>query len=134
MSGQKIIIGFTVIAAVMIAMVLYNAGGGFVYYYTVDEVKSKAVKTDKEIKVAGRLYSEPVRIAEDKPSYRFEITGGGKRIEVEFTGVLPDTLKTGREVVVQGRWTGKTLIASDLMTKCPSKYEKKLHSASGGGM
>ncbi len=50
-----------------------------------------------------------------------------KRVEVLYRGIVPDTFKDGREVVVTGTMEGGTFVArrDTLLTKCPSKFEGK---------
>lgn len=43
-------------------------------------------------------------------------------IDVIYYGALPDTLRTGRDVILQGKYDGEKFIASSLLTQCPSKY------------
>lgn len=47
-------------------------------------------------------------------------------IRVRYSGVVPDTFKPGAEVILEGSFAqgGKEFLATTLMTKCPSKYEK----------
>jgi len=46
-------------------------------------------------------------------------------IGVVYQGLMPDAFGEGREVVVEGTFDTKarTLHATKLVTKCPSKYE-----------
>ncbi len=55
---------------------------------------------------------------------RFNVTDGQAAIPVEYHGVVPDTFVDGADVVVEGglRQDG-TFVASNLLAKCPSKYE-----------
>lgn len=48
-------------------------------------------------------------------------------LPVVFNGAVPDTFKSGAEVIVEGNIDNatKAFQARTLMTKCPSKYEKK---------
>ena len=48
-------------------------------------------------------------------------------LPVVYKGAVPDTFKAGAEVIVEGNIDGatKAFQARTLMTKCPSKYEKK---------
>ncbi|MFW6324087.1 MAG: cytochrome c maturation protein CcmE [Desulfovibrionales bacterium] len=48
-----------------------------------------------------------------------------KAIPVVYTGSVPDTFKAGVEVIVEGSMKEDSFLASTLMTKCPSKYEKQ---------
>ena len=51
----------------------------------------------------------------------------GKRVEVLYHGIVPDTFKDGREIVVTGTMQAGTFVArrDTLLTKCPSKFEGK---------
>ncbi|MGH7681769.1 MAG: cytochrome c maturation protein CcmE [Candidatus Eiseniibacteriota bacterium] len=59
------------------------------------------------------------------PRLHFKMTDGKEAIAVVYEGLMPDAFAAGREVVVEGtyRHTDRTLVASKLVTKCPSKYE-----------
>lgn len=50
-----------------------------------------------------------------------------KTVEILYRGVVPDTFKDGREIVVTGKMDGGTFVAKrdTLLTKCPSKFEGK---------
>lgn len=50
-----------------------------------------------------------------------------KTVEILYKGVVPDTFKDGREIVVTGKMEGGTFVAKrdTLLTKCPSKFEGK---------
>lgn len=47
----------------------------------------------------------------------------GKRIKVELEGAKPNNFEIATSIVVKGRIDGSTLKASNVLTKCPSKYE-----------
>jgi cytochrome c-type biogenesis protein CcmE len=48
-----------------------------------------------------------------------------KSVPVEYSGQVPDPLREGREVIVDGELVDGTLVAEkdSLITKCPSKFE-----------
>jgi cytochrome c-type biogenesis protein CcmE len=48
-------------------------------------------------------------------------------IRVEYRGAVPDTFKVAAEVIVEGSFINgnKAFKANSLITKCPSKYQKK---------
>mgnify|MGYP002084035395 CR=1 FL=1 len=50
-----------------------------------------------------------------------------KTVEILYRGIVPDTFKDGREIVVTGTMEAGTFVArrDTLLTKCPSKFEKK---------
>jgi cytochrome c-type biogenesis protein CcmE len=129
----------TTIGKVILTVALFLAGGGFLvyaslddaqYYEMVDKVAADPDKwVGKDLKLHG--YVEPGSIREEmvngKVLRTFVLEMNGRRIEVKFEGVKVDNLKDRAEVVAQGRLfaRGSSLEfeASELMAKCPSKYE-----------
>ncbi len=60
----------------------------------------------------------------DGGTIRFTLTDGQESLQVQFTGVTPQNLDEGKDVVAVGSLTGEaTLDAEQLLVKCPSKYE-----------
>jgi cytochrome c-type biogenesis protein CcmE len=51
----------------------------------------------------------------------------GKTVPVVYHGSVPDLFKSGRDVVVDGRYRNGVFVAkrNTLVTKCPSKYTPK---------
>jgi cytochrome c-type biogenesis protein CcmE len=46
------------------------------------------------------------------------------KIKVEYKGVMPDTLREGRDVIMEGSFSPETgFLATTLSTQCPSKYQ-----------
>jgi cytochrome c-type biogenesis protein CcmE len=48
-------------------------------------------------------------------------------VPVRYSGTVPDPFREGREVIVDGRLEGETLLAQrdSLITKCPSKFAEE---------
>ena len=44
-------------------------------------------------------------------------------VPVVYKGLKPDMFAPGRDVIIEGEFVNGTLIARQLMTQCPSKYE-----------
>ena len=48
-------------------------------------------------------------------------------VPVSYQGILPDMFAEGRDVIVEGLYTlEQQLVASTIMTSCPSKYEPEI--------
>lgn len=64
-----------------------------------------------------------------KGGLRFRVgdIGGRASVPVVYRGSVPDMFKTGRHVVVDGRYANGVFVAKHdtLVTKCPSKYAPK---------
>ena len=46
----------------------------------------------------------------------------GPLLPVRYRGLIPDTLKADRDVILEGNFDGREFVAKNLMTQCPSKY------------
>jgi len=73
----------------------------------------------------GKVATGSVVYDQREPRLEFKVTDGKEAIGVVYEGLMPDAFAAGREVVVEGtyRHAERTLHASKLVTKCPSKYE-----------
>jgi len=123
----------------------YGAGlydsGALAYYQTLEEFRSAG--SSRPARVHG--YVAPGSIERDVPGrqVRFllqsapshgsapKAAGAGAALAVAFAGLdVPDLFGPGAEVVVEGRLTaGGAFLASNVLAKCPSKFE----SAAAGG-
>jgi cytochrome c-type biogenesis protein CcmE len=90
----------------------------------------------KRLNVGGHVLS----LTADRGTleYRFEIESRPPRphavLKARYRGLVPDTFKTGGEVVATGKLAEDgTLVAETIMAKCPSKYEMKGGPAIGSG-
>jgi len=78
--------------------------------------------------VTGKVVSSE----RDGAELRFEITdpdGGSATLPVEYSGIVPDPFRDGREVIVTGTLEESgVLIAEEdsLITKCPSKFSDEV--------
>jgi cytochrome c-type biogenesis protein CcmE len=82
------------------------------------------------IRVAGRVSSDPIDYAV-QPAFELKFTvldPGTKELgvgglPVVYRGVKPDMFAPGRDVIMDGNFSGGVLEATKLLTQCPSKYE-----------
>ena len=47
----------------------------------------------------------------------------GDEVKVLYHGARPNNFEIAESIVVKGKYEGSIFIASDILTKCPSKYE-----------
>lgn len=108
----------------------YSSRGHTSYYKMVDEVAAAPDIWDgKILKVHGWVEAGSIHEAvQDQEMHRsFVLEHKGRRILVKNTGPKPDTFRDKAEVVAEGKIVLENgepvLIATNLMAKCPSKYE-----------
>jgi cytochrome c-type biogenesis protein CcmE len=89
----------------------------------VDEVAlDPAAWYGKSLQLHGFVTGQ-VMVKPDTLDYKFEIQNNGHTIPATYRGVVPDTFKTGSEVVLSGRLEPHGFVADGVTAKCPSKYE-----------
>ena len=100
------------------------------YYKHVDEVMSSIDSwRGKRLQVHGNVVDGSIEQAKGTLLYRFKIESRPPRpaavITATYTGLVPDTFKSGAEVVAKGSLTADNqldIIPDGIMAKCPSKY------------
>lgn len=94
------------------------------YYQKVDELQALGVNAEgKSFRVSGKVIEGSVVRAADGLSMTFAIDELGNTMPVIYHGIIPDTFKEGVGVLLEGKYTNGRFEASNIMTKCASKYE-----------
>ncbi|MBZ0178709.1 MAG: cytochrome c maturation protein CcmE [Melioribacteraceae bacterium] len=83
--------------------------------------------TDKTIKATGAwVKSKGYDIDNEKNLFSFYmIDNQGVELKVVYKGAIPNNFESSTSVVVTGKYKNGYFIASDILTKCPSKYEEQ---------
>lgn len=97
------------------------------YYYTVGELTAQPGPVNGDnIRVNGLVADGSVEQDIKERILRFTIVDaeGENSMPVVYQGVVPDTFKTGSDVVVEGYLNSAGVFqANNVLAKCPSKYE-----------
>lgn len=127
-----LVVGIVIASAVgyLVYGATKNAG---VYYLTAKELKGKKNIAGTSVRVNGKVVEGTIEEHWEKFStsnrdlvYQFTLNKGGESLIVRYQGSLPDTFKSGREVVVEGVYGEDGIFkAEKIMAKCPSKYQVK---------
>ena len=116
-----------------------EAGDAFVYSKLVHEVaQDPAAFEGRRLRVEGELRQGSIKFREDPCEWRFVLEKEGEEMPVTFPQcVVPDTFRDGMgiSVTVEGEIDrqGKFL-ASQVIPRCPSKYEMKEKLEAGEAM
>ena len=114
------------ILLVAIAYLLYLSFGSSVsYYVTVSEFFAGGTELhDTNVRVAGKIADTPVYWNAQDLELRFTITEGGDTMTVSYQGAKPSGFQSGANILVEGKYHSDGIFrASQLILKCPSKYE-----------
>lgn len=129
---NKLFISIVLIFVVVAGTLLFQASRtGTSDVRLPSDLSTRAANTPiNRIRVAGKVADLPIDYrVEPTIELRFSIedpgTGAKKPgvVPVVYNGVKPDMFASGRDVIIDGDFEGGTLIATKLLTQCPSKYQ-----------
>ena len=111
-------------------LVLSGVRQSNMYFLNVSEALAKAPHQVQKARVFGTIAPDGLQNAPGSEEAVIRLAdkeNPRKTLRVEYSGVLPDSLNPGTEVIVEGSMAqdGYVFCAHSLMTKCPSKYESK---------
>jgi len=123
----------------LVAWLLTSSQDVFVYSHTVAEVMADPdAFAGRTLRAEGDLVDGTVQFREDPCDYHFMLSGGDHRMAVDFPQcVVPDTFREGMgiTVVVEGRLAADgTFHASQVIPRCPSRYEMDERAGRGESM
>lgn len=119
-----------IIAGIVIAAALVFGAISFVQTNVEYTDFQTAVRTHKKVQVKGALVTgkEPY-FDEGKTQFVFYLKDdSGKEEKVVYDGAKPNNFELAQAIVVKGRYEDGYFHASDILTKCPSKYEADAQS------
>ncbi len=118
--NKRYIIG-GIIAAVFLSFGLYSLNTAKIDYVNITAAKT----TDRKVQVKGTWLKENGAVYDNiANTFTFTMTDEtGQRVNVLYNGARPNNFEIAESIVVKGRVEGGTLHASEILTKCPSKYE-----------
>ena len=77
--------------------------------------------------LTGKVVEGTIRREGETLHFRVRDRNGSESVPVTYQGVVSDTFRGGREIIVKGRLQDGTFAGErdTLTTKCPSKFESK---------
>ncbi len=122
---RYIIIGIIFLLILVAYLLISSINETMAYYLTVSEF----LKENPEIgcRINGIVVPNTIKHKEGTSNYNFKITDGRNELAVTYTGSVSNIFKEGIEVVIEGKYDKekKIFVATNIITKCPSKYESK---------
>jgi cytochrome c-type biogenesis protein CcmE len=121
---KRYIIGGGVILAAVVYLLYLSFSDAVNYYVTVSEFFDRESElSETSIRVAGKI-ATPISWNSEDLYLEFYLTEGGDSMPVTYNGARPSGFKEGSSILVEGRYqSGGIFRASQLIIKCPSKYE-----------
>jgi cytochrome c-type biogenesis protein CcmE len=86
---------------------------------------STAERTNKKVQVKGEwIKDQPTTFDAEKVTFSFYMKDEANRVsKVVLDGAKPNNFELATSVVAKGKFANGEFHASDVLTKCPSKYE-----------
>ncbi len=128
--ARFVIAGMLVLGAIAF-LLISSFQSNAMYYLTVPELKTQAQTEgaafyNRIVRVSGPLHKESIDWNAKTMTLKFHIVESGDMFPVAFVGPVPDTLQNGETVVVEGKYTSEGIFnATNILVKCPSKYEEE---------
>ena len=121
----KLIIAVVVLTLAIGYLVFSSVRSSSAYYMTIGELKAGGPSLeDKKVRVVGTLVGDSVEWDARQLQLDFDIIDDSGQLLVSYKGARPDMFQDGAETIVEGKYAGGTFQATNLLLKCPSKYEE----------
>ena len=120
---RLVVVGGIVVIAMLVIVAIAGSGGA-ASSLSITDVLSGDYQ-GKKVQVSGSVVADS--LSSDGSTALFEIQpedgDGSQTLAVSYDGALPATFGTGVVAICTGTMDDGELAATELVTKCPSKYE-----------
>jgi len=122
---KKYLIGGAIVLIAVIYLLYLSFGSSVSYYVTVSEFYDRITELDNaNIRVAGIITDNSIEWDAEELELKFTLTEGGINMPVIYNGAQPAGFKAGSNLLVEGKYGSDSVFqATQLILKCPSKYE-----------
>jgi cytochrome c-type biogenesis protein CcmE len=122
---KRYLIGGVFLVLVVGYLFYLSFGSSVSYYVTVSEFAARSTELyDTTVRVAGKIADSPIDWNAEDLELRFTITEGDETLTVIYHGASPSGFKAGANILVEGKYDSNGIFrASQIIMKCPSKYE-----------
>ncbi len=108
-----IIVAGLVALGIAAALVLNAFRSNLVFFYTPTQVSKGEAPKGTSFRIGGLVEQGSLKRAENSLDAHFFVTDTVQRIEVVYSGILPDLFKEGKGVVAQGKLGADGLFHAD---------------------
>ena len=118
---NKYIFGGIIVAVFLFLMIYLLTQSNIQYENDFAKVMAK----DKTVKATGSWVKEKsYELNKENKTFTFYMADhSGKEMKVVYHGTIPNNFESSTSVVVTGKYQNGNFHASDILTKCPSKYQ-----------
>jgi len=92
------------------------------YFFSPTDVAQNKAPKDHVFRLGGLVEQGSVQRGQEL-TVRFVVTDGAQKVNVAYTGILPDLFKEGQGVIAQGRLnTDNVFVADEVLAKHDENY------------
>ena len=85
------------------ALVLNAFQGNIVFFFSPSQIVAREAPVDKTFRLGGMVETGSLRREDDGLTMHFVVTDTVNKINVVYTGIVPDLFREGKGVVAQGK-------------------------------
>ena len=118
-------IGIGIIGAILglaVMLTLTALEDTVVYFYDPSALAEKPLN-NRLIRVGGLVVEGSVDKSES--TIKFSLSDGAARVDVAYSGILPDLFREGQGIIAEGRYDGRLFTAETVLAKHDENYMPK---------
>ena len=85
------------------ALILNAFQGNIVFFFSPSQIVAREAPVDKTFRLGGMVETGSLRREDDGLTMHFVVTDTVNKINVVYTGIVPDLFREGKGVVAQGK-------------------------------
>jgi len=114
-----LVVGFSVI----IGLAMFTLTKNINLFYTPTQIAAGEAPEGARIRAGGMVVEDSVTRDSKSLAIYFQLTDYEAKVNVEFTGILPDLFREGQGIVALGRLNNKgVLVADEVLAKHDENY------------
>lgn len=119
------------------ALILSAFQGNIVFFFSPSQIIAKEAPVDKTFRLGGMVETGSLRREDDGLTMHFVVTDTVNKINVVYTGIVPDLFREGKGVVAQGKLGDNGVFqAAEVLAKhdenyMPPEVTKAINDAKG---
>jgi cytochrome c-type biogenesis protein CcmE len=103
-------------------LVFTALGTNLSYFYSPTEVVQKKAPEEHVFRLGGMVVKDSVERGKEL-TVRFAVTDMANKVNVEYTGILPDLFEEGQGVIAQGKLDDRgVFVATEVLAKHDENY------------
>ena len=92
------------------------------YFVTPTDIAAGVGADGQALRLGGMVSQDSLRQLDDGVTLLFVVTDGKHQVETRFRGIPPSLFKEGGGVVAEGRLSGATFVADNILAKHDERY------------